>query len=139
MLDRDVGLARLQPEEAADVPAASVVRIERQGAVNQRHHRADVLTEIGQHEGGIRQDARVVAGHFQSSPGKIGALQTICPRIFAPTVKKQPKTASRGPGEGGAVARIAPGRLLKKPECLGDLPCRRQGHRVGAQVEVVGC
>ena len=28
MLDRDFGLGRLQPEEAADVPALSVVRIE---------------------------------------------------------------------------------------------------------------
>ena len=45
-------------------------------------HGADVLAEIGQREGGIRQDARVVAGHFQGSPGEIGALPTVRLRIF---------------------------------------------------------
>jgi len=64
MLDRDVGLARPNPEEAADMPAAGVVRIPRQGMLNQSYHRADVFAEIGQREGGIRQDAWVVAGHF---------------------------------------------------------------------------
>src|SRR5215471_3764671 len=45
MLDRDVRLARPDPEAAADVPAARIVRVERQGAVDQRNHRADVLAE----------------------------------------------------------------------------------------------
>ena len=69
------------------MPAAREVRVERQGAIDQRHHGADVLAEIGQREGGIRQDARIVAGHFQGSPCEIGALQTVRLRIFAPTVK----------------------------------------------------
>jgi hypothetical protein len=56
------------------VPAAGVVRIQRQGLVNQRHHGADVLAEIGQREGGIRQDAPIVAGYFQGSPREIGAF-----------------------------------------------------------------
>ena len=120
------------------MPAAREVRVERQGTVDQRHHGADVLAEIGQREGGIRQDARVVAGHFQGSPGEIDALQTVRLRIFAPTVKKQPKTADRGPGECGPVTRIARDRLLHKTERLRDLPCRRQDHRIGAQIEVVG-
>jgi hypothetical protein len=64
MLDRDVRLAPPNPEEAANVPAAGVIRIQRQAMVNQRYHGADVLAEIGQREGGIRQDARVVTGHF---------------------------------------------------------------------------
>src|SRR5262249_15668910 len=34
MLNRDVGLARPSPEDADDKPASSVVRVERQGAVN---------------------------------------------------------------------------------------------------------
>src|SRR5277367_5826452 len=38
MLDRGVGLARPQPEEATDVPAARVVRVQRQGTVNQCRH-----------------------------------------------------------------------------------------------------
>src|SRR5271165_7536537 len=43
MLDRDVGLARPVPAGAAEKPAAGVVRVERQCAVHQRHHGADVL------------------------------------------------------------------------------------------------
>ena len=113
MLDRDVVLARPESEDAADVPSARETRVERQCAIDQRHHRADILTEIGQRQGGIRQDARVVAGHFQGSPGEIGALQAVSRRIFAPIVKKQPITAERGPGEGGPVTRIARDRLLE--------------------------
>ena len=52
------------------MPAAREVRVERQRAIDQRHHGADVLAEIGQREGGIRQDARVVAGHFQGPPAR---------------------------------------------------------------------
>src|SRR5215813_5164583 len=92
-LDRDVELARPQPEQAADSPAAREARVECQRSVDQRHHRADILVEIGQRLGGIGQDARVVAGHLQGSPGEIGALEAVRCRIFAPTVKKQPNTA----------------------------------------------
>src|SRR5262249_18626588 len=48
MLDRNVGFARPLPEDAAEVPAAGVVRVERQGTVDQRHHSVDVLAEIRQ-------------------------------------------------------------------------------------------
>src|SRR6516165_11197454 len=74
MLDRDVRLAGPNPEEAADVPAAGVVRIQRQSVIDQRYHGADILAEIGQREGSIREDARVVASHFQGSPCEIGAF-----------------------------------------------------------------
>jgi hypothetical protein len=75
--------------------------------------------------GGFGQDDRVVAGDFQGSPGEIGTLKTICLPIFAPTVKKQPKTADRGPDEGGPVTRIACDCLFKQAERLGDLARRR--------------
>src|SRR5215472_17107061 len=39
--DRDVGLAGVQPEDAADMPAAREIRVERQGALDERHHGAD--------------------------------------------------------------------------------------------------
>src|SRR6516165_722632 len=59
VFDRDVGLARPSPEDAADVPAAGVARVECQRAVDQPHHSADILAEIGQCLGSIRQDARI--------------------------------------------------------------------------------
>ena len=45
MLDRDVGLAGPDPEDAANKPAAGVVRVKREGTVDQRHHGADILAE----------------------------------------------------------------------------------------------
>src|SRR5215469_18311360 len=47
MFDCNVGLTRPQPEETADVPAARIVRVERQRPINQRHHRTKVLAKIG--------------------------------------------------------------------------------------------
>ena len=114
------------------------IRVEREGAVDQRHHRADIFAEIGQRLCGIRQDARIVAGHFQRAPCEIGALQTVRRRVLAPAVDNQPHTADRGPGEGGPVPRIARDRLLHKTERLRDLACRRPDRRIGAQIEVVG-
>src|SRR5437762_296694 len=111
MLDRDVGLARPIPKSATYGPAAGVARVERERAVNQRHHGADVLAESSQRKGDIRQDDRVVAGHLQGSPGEIGALHAVRRRIFAPTVRKQPNTAVRGPGECGPVTWLALDRL----------------------------
>ena len=58
--------------------------------------------------------ARVVAGYLKGSPGEIGVLQAVRSRIFAPIVKKQPKTADRGPGERRPVTRIARDCLLHK-------------------------
>src|SRR5690242_16407966 len=124
MLDRIVGLARPNPERSADRPATRKIRVEREGTVDQRHHRADVLAEISQRKSGIHQDSRIVTGHLQGSPGEIGSLQTARRRFFAPTVPKQPKTAVRGPGECGSITRIARDRLLKQVQRLGSLPCR---------------
>ena len=119
------------PENAADGPAAGVVRVERQRTVDQRDHRADVLAEIGQREGGIRQDARVVAGHFEGPPGEIDALQTVRSGVFAPAVKNQPITADRRPGERGPVMRIARDRLLRSDGAPREfaVPTTRPSHR----------
>src|SRR6516165_1126801 len=99
MLDRDVGLVRPNPENAADVPATREARVEREGAVNQPYQGADVLGEMTQGKGGIRQDAWIVAGRFQGSPGEIHALKTVRRRILAAAVCHKPKTAERGPDE----------------------------------------
>src|SRR5580704_13487040 len=112
MLERDVGLARLNSKYAADVPAASEVWVERQRAVDQRQHRTDVLPKIAQRVGGIRQDDRVVAGYFEGSPCEIGTFQTVRFPVLAPTVEKQPMTEERTPGEGWPVTRIACDRLF---------------------------
>src|SRR3954471_22975681 len=100
------------------MPAASGVRVERQGTVNQRHHRANVLSEIGQREGGIREDARIVAGFLKGSSCELSAFQSICLPIFAPVVPKKPNTAVRRPSECRPVMRITCDRLLRQTERL---------------------
>ena len=108
------------------------IRVEREGAVDQRHHRADIFAEIGQRLCGIRQDARIVAGHFQCLPCELGPLQAVRLPIFAPIVTQQPKTALRGPGKRGPVTRVARNRLLQQTERFRDLPYRRPDHCVSA-------
>src|SRR3984893_9443308 len=81
MLDPEVRLARPSPEYAADEPAVSEIRVKRQRTIGQRDHRVDVLTERGQREARIHQDARIVARHFQGLPGETGTLQTVRRRI----------------------------------------------------------
>jgi hypothetical protein len=46
------------------IAAARPAGVERRGRIDQRHHRLDALTKIGQCEGSIRQDARIVPGYF---------------------------------------------------------------------------
>jgi len=125
VLDRGIGLARPNSDHAADEPAAPEIPVESQRAVDQGHCGPDVLAEIGQREGGVRQDTRVVASHFQRPPCEIHAFQRIGLRMFAPIVDKQPKIADCGIGERGPVTRIAIDRLFKQTELLVDLGCRR--------------
>ena len=93
MLNGEIRLVRPQPEEGADPPSACVVRVECQCAIHQRRHRADVLAERGQHQGGICQNFRVVAACIEGPPGKIDALQPIGRRVIASAVDDQSVTA----------------------------------------------
>src|SRR6516162_13519 len=118
--NRNIRLACPTSEDAAKVPAAREIRIERQCAVNQRYHGVDVLSESGQRDSGIRKDARIVTSHCQGSPREIGALQSVRRRIFAHAVIQQSLTADRGPGECRPIMRIVRNRLLHKAKRLGD-------------------
>src|SRR5215472_16675244 len=121
MLDCDVELARCQPDVAAAVPAARIVRVERESAVGQCRHRADVFPEHGQGFASIGQDDRIVARYVQGAPCKVYPLSTVALAILAPTIIKQPVTADRRPGECRPETRIALDCLLKQVERLGDL------------------
>src|SRR5215831_3459822 len=60
-LDRKVGLTRPKPKDAADVPAACEIRVERQCTLYERHHGVDILAEPGESDGGIGQDSRILS------------------------------------------------------------------------------
>jgi hypothetical protein len=70
-----------QPEDAINTPAVGEAWVERNGTIDQRHHRVDVFAKVSQWQGGIHRDARIVTGHFQGSPSEIDALPTIRRRI----------------------------------------------------------
>src|ERR1700746_1246330 len=76
-LDRKVGLARPKPKDAADMPAACEVRVERQCTVYERHHGVDILAEPSESDGGIGQDSRIVTCYLEGSPREISTLQTV--------------------------------------------------------------
>jgi len=101
VLEREVGLTCSQPKIAADLPAACEARVQRQCTIDQCHHRADVLTEIAERRGGIRQDAGVIAGDLEGALGEIDALPTVRLGIFAAAVKKQPHTATAARARAG--------------------------------------
>ena len=82
MLDGNLRLPRLHPDDAADVPTAGVVGVERQGTIDYRNHRADVLPKKSQRVGCIRQNRRVVARHCQGPSAEIEALGTLHRWIF---------------------------------------------------------
>src|SRR6516225_9038924 len=82
VLDRDVELTRQKPEAGADIPAARKARVEHERAVNQRHHRADVLTEEHKGKRSIGQDPRVIPSHLQSPPSENGGFAFVLLRIF---------------------------------------------------------
>src|ERR1051326_1225667 len=60
MLDREIMLTGVQPENAALKPTARIARVERKCAIDQPDHRTEVLAESRQHDGGVGEDARVV-------------------------------------------------------------------------------
>src|SRR3954469_6855394 len=89
MLDRDVGLPGPYPDCTADVPAASVARVERQRAVDQRDRHPYILAEKRQGMRRRSQGAGIVAGDFKGASGEIDALKAVRCRVFAEAVANQ--------------------------------------------------
>jgi len=92
MLDRDVGLARPEPENAAHKPAASEAGVERQRAVDQPDHRADILAEIRQRGGGINDGSGGVLPRLQRLPREIDGFGAGLLRV-GPAVLDKPHVA----------------------------------------------
>ena len=101
MPDREIRFPADQPQHAADVPAARKARVERQRTIGQCRHRADVLAEKREREGGIREDARIVVGLLQCLARQSGSLAAVGLRIFALAVVAAQKPANRCPSERG--------------------------------------
>src|SRR5580700_4709860 len=98
MLDREIVLTGIYPEHAAQIPAAGVARIERQRAVDQPDHGADILAEIRQSIGGVGEDTRVVLRHLERLPSEIDGLAPGRLRLLGPAVNDKPQMAERRPG-----------------------------------------
>jgi len=138
-LDGPVKLAGKKPENGANVPAARKAGVERQRTIDDRDRDRgpNILAVIGQREGAIGQCPWVVTSHLQGSPGEIDTLAAVERGFGARSVCVEPKTADRGPSERRPVTRIALDRSFKQAERLWDLPCRREIHLIGAQVEII--
>src|SRR5690242_20387557 len=139
MLDREIGLAGPNSEEAADKPAAREARVEREGTVDQPDHGADILAELTQHMGGVDENARVVLPRMERLPSKITGLAPGCLRLLGPAVSDEPQVAVRGPGKRRPVMPIDRNRPLEQSQSL-ENPLLHYGieGRKRAQVEIVG-
>src|ERR1700736_793287 len=115
MLDCEISLAGPEPETAAQIPAAGEARVERERAVDQPEHGADVLAELCQHPGGGSEDARVVLPHLERLPSKIDGFAAGCLRRVGPAVKDEPHMAHRRKGQCRSVMSIDRDRLLEQP------------------------
>ena len=91
MPDREVGPTRQGSKKAAHIPAASKARIDCQRTVHQTDHRADVLAEVSQHQGGVGEDGRVVLRRLKRLPSEIDGVAAGCFRVFGPAVLDEPE------------------------------------------------
>src|SRR6516164_5587484 len=97
MFEREIGLTGPDPEKAAQIPAAGEARVDHKRTVDQPDHGTDVLAEIGQHEGGVGEDARVVFSDLQGPTCEFDGLATACLRCFDPAVSDEVEMADRRP------------------------------------------
>ena len=89
------------------MPTAREIGVQSQRTIDQSHHGANVLSEIRQRHGRVRQHGRIIARHREGSSSEIAALKTVCLAIFAPTIEQLPEAAHRGPRERRPVISIA--------------------------------
>jgi len=114
MLNRKIVLTSPDPYKAAQIPAAGEARVERQRAVNQPDHSADILAEICEHEGGVGEDARIVFLCPERQTSKIDGFAAACLRCFGEPVNDEPQVADRRPGQCRPVMTIDRDCLLKQ-------------------------
>jgi len=84
MLDREIVLTGIYPDKAAPKPATRKARVQGQRPIDQPDHRADILAELSQRNGGVGEDARVVLPHLERLAGKVGALPAMRLRLRSP-------------------------------------------------------
>ena len=62
-------------------------RIEPEGAINERQHRIDVLTEICERMSGIDQGVGIITGGFERALSMLDRGATVSLPVFGPAVK----------------------------------------------------
>jgi len=112
MLDREIGVARPQPEPSAPLPATSGTRIEFQAAVEQGDGDGDFFAEVAECVSRLTEDIRIVAGYLKGPLGECDAFPATYLRVLGPAVDMHLEMAGRCLNQSGAVARIALDHLL---------------------------
>src|SRR5262249_35081746 len=121
----------------AYMPASREAWIERQRAVDQSHHRADLLTEIREGDGGIDKRAGVPAGRLQCSAREFGGVSTVRRRIFAKAVEAQPRMAECRQCKCGRVCGSRPIARSRRCSASGICPGDKKAIALGAQIKIV--
>ena len=89
VLDGKLGLAGPVPQTGANVPTAGEARMKGECAIDQGHHRADVLAEIRQRQRSVDENARIVARHLQRPPGEVSAFAAASKSWLRPSMQSR--------------------------------------------------
>src|SRR5713101_4989257 len=110
MLHCQIRLPGPKPEETADVPAARVAWIQGERAIDQKHHRVDVLAESGERHGSVCQNPGIVASYFHGAAPKLNSLLPDILSIRSGGVCGQKMAAVPREAESWGVLRVTTNR-----------------------------
>src|SRR6266446_5358716 len=138
MLNCLVVLAETRAQSAADVPAASMAGIERDGAVDEGDGRADVFAGKTEDVSRVGEHARILVAESQCLLDQSQRLAAARLRVLRPSVETEPEVADAGPGKRRTIARIAGDRAIEQLARLEQLLLGRpRKTRQCPQVEIV--
>ena len=84
--DAEVDLSSPEPEPSTPVPANGGARIELERTIDQNDRWIDLVLEVADHERGLAEDIRIIAGSSDRSPGKFDTLLMLSFQVLAPSV-----------------------------------------------------
>ena len=117
MLDRQTGLARVQPKPTACQPTLSKARIKSETPIDHPNGGTNVLTEISECLGGVGQGTRVARRRTDSLLCKINGFAAVRLLVFGPAVEIDLDMAECRNRKSTPISWIALDRPLEQIKC----------------------
>src|SRR6516165_958869 len=117
MLDRQTGLACVQPKPTACQPTLSKARIKRETPIDHPDGGTNVLAEISECLGGVGQGTRVARRGADSLLCKIDGFAALCLLVFGPAVEIDLDVAERRMSKSTPITWIVLDSLAEQIKC----------------------